>query len=501
MRKNAMFAIFLCGTAAMSPLRAGAAQDPAAKPAVSTAAPENPGFGETFDLRVKGMPLSGFLDVLSQRSRASFSIADPELAERKVTIFIKNVRLDQVLEILQKTKDLEFQRVGNADSFIVRKSTMPPREFPPLTQQDLADPALNRMATVQVKNAPLAVFLDAISEQARVNFIITGGIENVRITAFLKRVTIVDILQFLKARGISVSRVAGTDLFIVRRTAGAQDGFSDAEDKFGDKKYEEAVRLYKELADKYPDSEMADYALLMTAINYDWIAARDNDPSVLKLEEETLQRLIQDYPKSTRLGDAYLYLGQIYSGHGGAKGEAIDCKKAMELYNLAIKSTYRDWVKAQAETRIAQCCERGGGKKKALEIYRGIIKKYPGAAITKEVRQLLKGEDPLFETGLNLEKQKEYELAIAVYKRIAAKGALPQAVRKAQLRAGICQAAMGDAASAVRTFEAYFARYNPGPEDAAYFHMGVALENAGRKEEARKYLDKARSAVKPKPKK
>ncbi|MCX5786861.1 MAG: tetratricopeptide repeat protein [Elusimicrobia bacterium] len=475
----------------------GAGEDSAAKPAVSAATPENPGFGEPFDIALKGAPLSTLFDVLSQHSHASFSIG-ADLAERKFTIFIKNVRLNQVLEILQKTKDLDFERVGTTDNFIVRKSTRPPQEFLPLTQQDLADPVLNRLVTVRVKNAPLTSFLEVISEQARVNFIVTSGFENTRITAFLKKVTIVDVLQFLKARGCSASRVTGTDLFIIRQTAGAPDGFSDAEGKFGDKKYEEAVTLYKELADKYPDSEMADYALLMTAINYDWIAARDSDPSVLKREEETLKRLIHDYPKSTRLGDAYLYLGQIYSGYGGAKTQAIDCKKAVEFYNLAIKSTYRDWVKAQAETRIAQCYERGGEKNKALEIYKRIIKQYPGAAITEEVRQLLKGEDPLFETGLNLEKQKEYGLAIAVYKRIAVKASLPQSVRKAELRIGVCQSAMGDVDPAVKTFEAYFAKYNPGPDDAVYFYMGQALENAGRKEEARKYLNKAKIAVKPK---
>lgn len=500
MRKYAIFAIILCGTAAVTPPGAGAGEGSAAPPAVSTAAPSSQGAGEPFDIRLKGAPLSTLFDLLSQHSHASFSITEA-LAETKVTLFIKNVRLEQVLEILEKTKNLDFQRIGNTKYFMVKESTMPPREFPPLTQQDLADPLLNRLVTVRVKGAPLTTFLEVISEQARINFLITSGMENILITAFLEKVTIVDILQFLKAKGCSASRVTGTELFIVRPTAGARDGISDAEGKFGDKKYEEAVRLYKALADKYPDSEMADYALLMTAINYDWIAARDNDSSMLRLEEEALQRLIRDYPKSTRLGDAYLYLGQIYSGHGGAKTRAVDCEKAMELYDLAIKNTYRDWVKAQAETRIAQCYERGGGKNKALEMYKGVIKKYPGAPITEEVRQLLKGEDPLFETGANLEKQKEYELALTVYQRIRGKAARPQDVRKAELRTGVVLAAMGDADAAVKMYEAYLANYNPGSEDAVYYYMGTALESVGRKEESRKYLDKARLAVKPKPNK
>ncbi len=37
--------------------------------------------------------------------------------------------------------------------------------------------------TVRVKGAPLATFLDTISAQAKVNFIITEGLESKRVTA------------------------------------------------------------------------------------------------------------------------------------------------------------------------------------------------------------------------------------------------------------------------------------------------------------------------------
>jgi len=157
---------------------------------------------------------------------------------------------------------------------------------------------------------------------------------------------------------------------------------------------------------------MADYALLMVAINYDWIAARDNDPVTLKQEEEILKRLIKEYPKSIRLGDAYLYLGQIYSSHGGVKIKAIDCKKAIDFYNLAIKNTYRDWVKAQAKTRIAQCYEIFGNKEKAADIYEEIVAKYPDTEIAKDVQEMLKGWNTLFDAGLVLEKQKNNTLSM-----------------------------------------------------------------------------------------
>ena len=211
----------------------------------------------------------------------------------------------------------------------------------------------------------------------------------------------------------------------------------------------------------------------------------------MKEEQALLEHLVRDYPRSLRLGDAYLYLGQIYSGYGGADSGQVDCRKAVEFYELAIKNTYRDWVKAQATGRIAQCLERDGDREKAAAMYREIKEKYPNTPVAKELKDKESRPNTLLDSGASLEAQSEYGLALDVYRRLVQKGSPAEAVREVELRIGLCQAAMNQPGEAVKTFDAYTAKYSPPRGDEAYSRMGRALEKAGRAEEARKYLEKA----------
>jgi len=399
---------------------------------------------EVGPIRLRNTPLATLLNIVSNKTGFKFSFSDEELARKKILIFFRSASASEILEFLAKSKDIVFQRLGNSDNFAVSRNTAPFAGFPPLSRQDMEDPVFNRRISVKFKDVSLAVFLDNISEQAKVNFVVGGLAEYIRLSADMNKTTIIDVLQFLKTKGLSYSRIGDTSTFIVRAFAESSDKFVKAEKAFEDKDYEEAIRIYKDLAITQSDSEMVDYSLLRTAISYDWIAARDNNPLVMEQEKDALNRLIKSYPKSTRLGDAYLYLGQIYSGYGGARTEAIDCKKAIELYRLAVKNTYRDWVKAQAEARIAQCHERDGDKENAAAIYRDIVEKYPDTDTAKEVQARLLGQDALLDAGAMLEGQSEYKLAIEVYKRLLEKGSSAESARKAELRIGICQAALNE---------------------------------------------------------
>ena len=443
MKKNIFFTILILATqpAALS-TRASAQENETPNGRITGAA-----IPEKTDLMSKrigkvqmmGTELTQFLNFLKQETGASF-IVDENVPNVTFTVYLRNVTLRELFELLAKTKGLKVQRAGPAGTFRVSKDATPLEAFPPLTRKDIEDPLFNRLVTVDVKSAKLVTFLDMISAAAKVNFILTEE-QDITITIKLTRTTIADVLLFLRTRGLTYSRIGENNTFVIRMPM-SSDKLVNAENAFKDAKYEKAVRLYEELAKKFPDSEIADYALLRAAISYDWIAARDNAPSALKEEVKLLNRLIYDYPKSSRLGDAYLYLGQIYSGYGGAKAGAIDCKKAIKFYDLAIKNTYRDWVKAQAQGRIAQCYERDGQKEKAEAAYREIVEKYPGTETAEDVRAILKEPDTLLATGLNLEKQKEYQLAITVYKRIVEKDPTAPTAREAEERIHACQAAM-----------------------------------------------------------
>ncbi|MBI3547435.1 MAG: hypothetical protein HY078_00130 [Elusimicrobia bacterium] len=75
---------------------------------------------------------------------------------------------------------------------------------------------LETRVTVRVKEAPLATFLDTISAQAKVNFILTEGMESKKITAFLQNVTVREALQILlEIKGLTYQQVGRSTTYIV----------------------------------------------------------------------------------------------------------------------------------------------------------------------------------------------------------------------------------------------------------------------------------------------
>ncbi|MDD5656531.1 MAG: secretin N-terminal domain-containing protein [Elusimicrobia bacterium] len=75
---------------------------------------------------------------------------------------------------------------------------------------------LETRVTVRVKGAPLATFLDTISAQAKVNFIITEGLESKKVTAFLQNVTVRDALQvLLEIKGLTYQRIGQSNTYVV----------------------------------------------------------------------------------------------------------------------------------------------------------------------------------------------------------------------------------------------------------------------------------------------
>ncbi|MBI4371470.1 MAG: hypothetical protein HY552_04145 [Elusimicrobia bacterium] len=80
-----------------------------------------------------------------------------------------------------------------------------------------ASPApLDTRVTVRVKGAPLATFLDTIAAQARVNFIITDGLEQKKITAFLQNVTVREALQvLLEIKGLTYQQIGRSNTYVV----------------------------------------------------------------------------------------------------------------------------------------------------------------------------------------------------------------------------------------------------------------------------------------------
>lgn len=88
----------------------------------------------------------------------------------------------------------------------------------PATRATPASPAapLDTRVTVRVKGAPLSTFLDTISAQAKLSFIITEGLEQKRVTAFLQNVTVREALQvLLEIKGLTYQQIGKSNTYIV----------------------------------------------------------------------------------------------------------------------------------------------------------------------------------------------------------------------------------------------------------------------------------------------
>ncbi|MDE2314046.1 MAG: hypothetical protein KGL04_07720, partial [Elusimicrobia bacterium] len=75
---------------------------------------------------------------------------------------------------------------------------------------------LDKIVSVRLKGAPLATFLQTISAQANVNFIITEGLESRTVTVFLQKVSVREALQvLLELKGLTYQQVGHSNTYIV----------------------------------------------------------------------------------------------------------------------------------------------------------------------------------------------------------------------------------------------------------------------------------------------
>ena len=94
----------------------------------------------------------------------------------------------------------------------------------PPTPPATPTPPLDRLVTIKVSQAPLGKFLDALSAQGKVNFILEEGIANERVTAFLHKVKVSEALNTLEeTHGIRYRPLSsGANIYVGRnqRVAG-----------------------------------------------------------------------------------------------------------------------------------------------------------------------------------------------------------------------------------------------------------------------------------------
>ena len=91
----------------------------------------------------------------------------------------------------------------------------------PLYDDSESRSPMETKVSVRLKDAPLTAFLDAISAQARVSFIVAEGTQEKKITAFLRQISVREALQILlQINGLTYQRIGKSNTYVVMRRSG-----------------------------------------------------------------------------------------------------------------------------------------------------------------------------------------------------------------------------------------------------------------------------------------
>ena len=84
---------------------------------------------------------------------------------------------------------------------------------------------LDRNVSIRVSNVPISVFLNSITTQAKINFIMSEEFANKKVTASLTRVTVREALDtLLRVHGLAYQRIGKSDSYVVtKRSSDAPD--------------------------------------------------------------------------------------------------------------------------------------------------------------------------------------------------------------------------------------------------------------------------------------
>lgn len=94
------------------------------------------------------------------------------------------------------------------------------KEAPMYEEAESVSPLDRKIGPIRLKGAPLSTFLDVISAQSKVNFIITEGLEAKTITVFLRKTTVREALELLlRVKGLTYQRIGKSNTYVVQKRA------------------------------------------------------------------------------------------------------------------------------------------------------------------------------------------------------------------------------------------------------------------------------------------
>ncbi|OIO01123.1 MAG: hypothetical protein AUJ51_08835 [Elusimicrobia bacterium CG1_02_56_21] len=93
-----------------------------------------------------------------------------------------------------------------------------PKDAPMYEEAEAVSPLERKIGPIRLKGAPLSTFLDVVSAQSKVNFIITEGLEAKTITVFLRKTTVREALELLlRVKGLTYQRIGKSQTYVVQK--------------------------------------------------------------------------------------------------------------------------------------------------------------------------------------------------------------------------------------------------------------------------------------------
>ncbi|MHB0994755.1 MAG: secretin N-terminal domain-containing protein [Elusimicrobiales bacterium] len=93
-----------------------------------------------------------------------------------------------------------------------------PKDAPMYEEVEAVSPLDRKIGPIRLKGAPLSTFLDVVSAQSKVNFIITEGLESKTITVFLRKTTVREALELLlRVKGLTYQRIGKSNTYVVQK--------------------------------------------------------------------------------------------------------------------------------------------------------------------------------------------------------------------------------------------------------------------------------------------
>jgi type IV pilus assembly protein PilQ len=93
-----------------------------------------------------------------------------------------------------------------------------PKDAPMYEDAESTSPLDRKIGPIRLKGAPLSTFLDVVSAQSKVNFIITEGLEAKTITVFLRKTTVREALELLlRVKGLTYQRIGKSQTYVVQK--------------------------------------------------------------------------------------------------------------------------------------------------------------------------------------------------------------------------------------------------------------------------------------------